>query len=114
MERTIEAIVFTGIGEVDHGQFQLAACGDGEVVVKTHYTLVSSGTELRVLGGHYGASNNYPLIPGYSVVGEVVEVGAKAGGFQVGDLVTSGMPKPVAGIQRYWGGQASHHLYDAA
>jgi len=50
--------------------------------VRTHYTLVSSGTELRVLGGHYGAKEKYPVIPGYSVVGEVVAVGPSLGRLQ--------------------------------
>lgn len=87
--------------------------GPKEIAVKTLYSMVSSGTEGRVLAGHYGAEGKFPLVPGYSVVGEVTEVGAQAGGWKVGDLVSAGNPQPVAGVHHQWGGHASHHVYNA-
>lgn len=111
--RKFEAITFCAPGEIEMRQFSLPACGPDEIVVKTHYTLVSSGTEGRVLAGHYGAAGHFPLIPGYSVVGEVVEVGQNAGAWQVGDLVSAGNPQKVPEIHQQWGGHASFHLYDA-
>jgi len=107
----IEAIVFPAPGEVSIREFQLGPCGPSDVVVKTHYTMVSTGTELRIWGGHYGAEGQFPLIPGYSMVGEVISVGSEARGFRVGDLVTGRNPRPVPGINSRWGGQASHHVY---
>jgi len=103
MERTLEAIVFPRPGEVKIGTFALPPCGPEEVVVKTRYSLVSTGTELRIWAGHYGAADKFPLIPGYSLVGEIVEVGEKITGFAVGDLVSGRNPLPVPGIQQYWG-----------
>ncbi|HEY3378718.1 MAG TPA: medium chain dehydrogenase/reductase family protein, partial [Armatimonadota bacterium] len=85
--------------------------GPDEVVVKTLYSLVSTGTELRVWGGHYGAADKFPLIPGYSIVGEVTEIGTNITDVQVGDLVSGRNPLPVPGINAYWGAQASHHRY---
>ena len=111
MKNSCEAIVFQAKNSVTHGQFALEACGADEIVVKTAYTMVSPGTELRVLGGHYGAEGNYPLIPGYCVVGQVVEVGREVKGWRVGDWVTGRNPKAIAGIKSQWGGQASMHLY---
>jgi 2-desacetyl-2-hydroxyethyl bacteriochlorophyllide A dehydrogenase len=105
------AIVFTQPGEIELRELALGPCGPTELVVKTHYTMVSTGTELRVLAGHYGAEGKFPLIPGYSVVGEVISVGPEASGFRVGDLVSCRNPRSIPGIHSQWGGQASHHVY---
>ncbi len=112
--RQFEAIVFSAPNEIELRRFDLPACSASEIVVKTLYTMVSSGTEGRVLAGHYGADGNFPLIPGYAVIGEVVEVGPSAGAWQVGDLVSAGNPQKVEGVHQQWGGHASFHVYDAA
>jgi 2-desacetyl-2-hydroxyethyl bacteriochlorophyllide A dehydrogenase len=111
MKNPIKAIVFTKPGEIEIQQVELGECGPTDIVVKTHYTMVSSGTELRVLAGHYGAEGKFPLVPGYSVVGEVTAVGKEAKGFRVGDLISGRNPKSLPGISSYWGGQASQHVY---
>ena len=111
MTHPIQAVVFPSSGEIEIRQLELGPCGEEEIVVRTLYTMVSAGTELRVLAGHYGAAGNFPLIPGYSVVGEVVSVGAKVKGFAPGDLISGRNPNPVPGIKSYWGGQASMHVY---
>lgn len=107
----LQAIVFPAPGDVVIRELELGPCRPGDIIVKTHYTMVSSGTELRIWGGHYGAADKFPLIPGYSVVGEVISVGAEAQGFRVGDLITGRNPSAVPGINSRWGGQASHHVY---
>ena len=84
MKQTIRAIVYPGPNEVATGTFELGPCGPTDIVVRTLYTMVSSGTELRVLAGHYGAAGKFPLIPGYSVVGEVIAVGEEVHGYRVG------------------------------
>lgn len=85
--------------------------GPTDIVVKIRYSMVSSGTELRVLGGHYGAVGNYPLIPGYSSVGEVIKVGSEVAGFRVGDLVSCRNPKALPGVNAMWGGQTSVQVH---
>ena len=111
MSQKIKAITFTGVNQIAVRDYELGDCGPTDIVVRTHYTMVSSGTELRILGGHYGAAEKYPVIPGYSVVGEVVSVGRETKGFRVGDLISGRNPKPVPGVGKMWGGQASHHVY---
>src|SRR5258706_13425708 len=69
-------IVFTGAGqiEIQHDDINLAPQHDFEVIVKTHYSLISAGTELACLSG----SENwfkFPSTPGYTSVGEVVAAG---------------------------------------
>jgi len=55
--------------------------GDGEVLIKTKCTLISTGTELTVLSGDFPKNSSwaeygkYPFVPGYSNIGVVVEVG---------------------------------------
>jgi len=54
---------------------------EGEVLVKTQVTLVSAGTELTILSGDFPRDSEwskygqFPFVPGYSNVGEVVRLG---------------------------------------
>lgn len=111
MSQAIQAIVFHAPGEITLRKFELGPCDPTNIVVRTLYTMVSTGTELRVLAGLYGAAKNFPLIPGYAVIGEVIAAGAEVKGYRVGDLVTGRNPRPVPGIKSQWGGQASQHVY---
>ncbi|MDI4649064.1 zinc-binding dehydrogenase [Cohnella hashimotonis] len=107
---TIHAIVFEQENTVGFGTFTLPAMKPDQMLVKTRYTFVSSGTETRVLGGHYGAAGKFPLIPGYAAVGEVVEMGEDVKGYRVGDYLSYNSQNGPAGIHSQWGGQASFHL----
>jgi len=64
-----------------------------QVLVKTHYSLISPGTELAQyththvgfnIPGHWA---KYPLYPGYATVGEVVQVGDAVHSFHPGSIV---------------------------
>jgi 2-desacetyl-2-hydroxyethyl bacteriochlorophyllide A dehydrogenase len=114
MTEPIDAIVFTKPNCVEIGRFELPEPEADQVVVKTLYTLVSPGTEGRVLGGHYDAQGHFPFIPGYIAVGEVIWVGEQAEGWRIGDNVTGRNPLPVPGVGGYWGGQASRHIYPSS
>lgn len=54
---------------------------EGEVLVRTRVTLVSTGTELTILSGDFPRDSEwskygeFPFVPGYSNVGEVVRSG---------------------------------------
>lgn len=108
----VKAIVYTDVNTVEVREYALGEVGPTDIVVKTRYTMVSSGTELRVLGGHYGAKDKYPLVPGYSSVGEVVDVGAEVTGYRVGDRVSCRNPKPLPCVNAMWGGQASLQVHE--
>lgn len=108
-----KAIVFTASHQIEIRTLELPPLRPHELLVKTHFSLVSSGTELRVLAGHYGAAGHFPLVPGYSFVGEIVEVGREAKGWRVGDLVSAGVSRDVEGVHRQWGGQMAWHICDA-
>jgi len=107
-----KAIVYDGVDQVRLGEVTLPECGPKQVVGKTLFTFVSPGTELRVLGGHYGAEGNYPLVPGYAAISKVVEVGAEVKGFRVGDMVSCRNSARFADMNVMWGGEAGMHVYD--
>lgn len=61
---------------------------DTHILVKTRYSAISAGTECAWISGN---SNNpgqkFPFYPGYSAVGEVVQIGKDVKNFAVGDSV---------------------------
>ncbi len=101
------AVVFTAPNEVAVGSVRCAECGADEIVIRTIYSTVSPGTELRMLAGHYGAEGQYPFVPGYSAVGEVIEVGTEAKGWRVGDLVSARNSRPFAEGKGLWGAHSA-------
>jgi 2-desacetyl-2-hydroxyethyl bacteriochlorophyllide A dehydrogenase len=101
------AVVFTAPNEVSVGAVTCAACGPTEIVIRTIYSTISPGTELRMLAGHYGAEGRFPYVPGYSSVGEVIEVGAEAKGWRVGDLVSARNSRPFADALSLYGSHSA-------
>ena len=109
MPRKITAVVFDKNSTISVQDFDLCACGPEDVVTKTLYSMVSSGTELRTLG-----ETTEPQIPGYASISEVVEVGEKVKAYAVGDLVSGrSCPRIIPGINSPCGGHASFHVFPA-
>ena len=107
-----KAIIYDAVDAIRYGEVELPPCGPGQIVARTLYTFVSPGTELRVLGGHYGADGNYPLVPGYAAISKVVAVGPEAKGFAVGDVISCRNSARFADVNVMWGGEAGMHVYD--
>lgn len=107
-----KAIIYDGVDQVRLGDVTLPECGPKQVVAKTLYTFVSPGTELRVLGGHYGAAGRYPVVPGYAAISEITAIGAEVKGFKVGDMVSCRNCAKFADCDTMWGGEAGAHVYD--
>jgi len=78
---TATRICFTGKQQIEVQSFDTGPLKSGEVLVRTHYTLMSTGTENIVLNRMFDADTiwdawaKYPFYPGYSAVGEIVETG---------------------------------------
>jgi len=74
-------IVFTGKQQVELEEFDLREPREGEVVVRTLYSLMSTGTENICLnrnfdpGTHWDMWVRYPFRPGYLCVGEIEDTG---------------------------------------
>ena len=115
-----QVVRFTAPRKVDLIEEDAGEPGEDQVLVRTRYSGISSGTELTAYRGtnpylsrHWdgdrrlftdtGATFDYPLVGwGYQEVGEVVSAGAAVTGLRPGDVV--------------WGvwGHRSHAVVDAA
>ncbi len=107
MSRTLRAIVFTAPGQVELRTLEAADPRPDQVVVSTILTTVSPGTELRVLAGALESKDRFPVIPGYSAIGRISEVGSYVSGWRVGDVVAATGGMQVEGYTSLWGAQAS-------
>ncbi|MCS6861295.1 MAG: zinc-binding alcohol dehydrogenase [Abditibacteriales bacterium] len=80
-------VVWTQRGVAEIETFAVPSPQEGQLLLRTRVTLISPGTERAFFLGLPNTSQKYPQHAGYSNVGEVMAVGAKAEGFQVGDRV---------------------------
>jgi 2-desacetyl-2-hydroxyethyl bacteriochlorophyllide A dehydrogenase len=91
-------IVFPEPNKVEVREEELAPLKSKELLVQAKTSLISAGTEMRCLRGHFDPDTNwatwvkYPFKPGYGMAGEVVEVGSGVRGFAIGDLVSVSLP----------------------
>lgn len=74
-------IVFTKPGEVVLENREKPSPKSGELLIRTRCTLISTGTELTILNGEFPPESTwarygeFPFLPGYDNIGEVVDVG---------------------------------------
>ena len=82
------AIVIDNPGQLDLRKVALREPGPGDVIVETHYSGVSTGTERLFWNGEmpFFPGMGYPLVPGYETVGVVVDNRA-SNKLKVGDHV---------------------------
>jgi 2-desacetyl-2-hydroxyethyl bacteriochlorophyllide A dehydrogenase len=89
-------IIFPKLGEVVLEDQAIPEVTSGHVLVKTRTSLISTGTELTMLSGDFPPDSlwatrwaQYPVTPGYSNIGEVVEVGEGADASLLGKRVAT-------------------------
>lgn len=88
-------IVFPEARQIDVWEEDIAPPEAGEILCRAEKSLISIGTELHCLNGTFEHGTNwfdwvkYPFRPGYSMVGEVVELGQGVRGVSVGDRIAS-------------------------
>ncbi len=107
MNTQANVVLFNEIERVSVSTACLKDCGPDELVCETLYSTISPGTELRMLGGHYGTAEKFPFIPGYSSIGRIVSVGSEVSGWRVGDLVNARNTLPFVDVQTLYGAHAS-------
>ena len=106
----VQAVVFPAADQIEIREVGLQDIQKDQLRTETLYSFVSPGTELRCLAGHYGAAKNFPLVPGYSAVSRVVEIGSEISGFQVGDLLSIRGGCSFTDVASHWGGEAGGHV----
>ncbi len=104
------AILFEQPGRVGFGEVEVPDPGPGQLLLKTLYSCVSPGTELRCLAGKQASGDDWPFIPGYSTSAEVVGRGS-------GCTVAEGTLVRCNGTQAantatMWGGHIAHQVVD--
>lgn len=88
-----QRIIFTGKQQVLLESFDPGLPGAGQVLVRTHTSLMSTGTENIVFnqlydpGTHWDKWVKYPFTPGYTSVGTISAVGDGVSTLKVGDRV---------------------------
>ena len=76
-----------GVAELVHSD--LPVCRPDRLLVRAIASLVSPGTERAFLLGLENTARSYPMGAGYSMVAEVVEVGADVSGWTEGDRLAA-------------------------
>lgn len=90
-----KVIVFPEARTVEIREENIPAPKSGQILCKAQKSLLSIGTELHCLNGIFESGTNwddwvkYPFKPGYSMVGEVIEVGDGVHNFKVGDRIAT-------------------------
>ncbi len=88
-------VVFTGKNAVEMRREPVGPLKASDVLVQTHCSLISTGTEGICLerkfapGTHWDSWVKYPFYPGYSSVGTIVQVGSEVHHLQVGQRVAT-------------------------
>lgn len=88
-------IVFVAPHQVVIEERPLPEVGPSQMLVETHISLISTGTELTILSGDFPPGSSwadyarYPFLPGYDNVGVVVKVGDSVDKSMVGKCVAS-------------------------
>jgi polar amino acid transport system substrate-binding protein len=98
----LKKLMVTGPKQAVFAEVPMPKCASDEVLVKAKITAISTGTELRVYRNipvddegtmmHGGVPWKIPIDNGYSMAGEVLEVGCDVAGFELGDRVFVGEP----------------------
>jgi 3-hydroxyethyl bacteriochlorophyllide a dehydrogenase len=112
--RSARAIVFEGPRRLSNRPVGLVSRGPGEVLVRTLYSGISTGTERLFYSGEMPdfPGMGYPLVPGYETVGEVLQAEPRSG-LSAGDRVFVPGANCYTDARGLFGG-ASSQLYTAA
>lgn len=99
------AVACLAPGEVEIRDVELPEPEAGEVLIKTSFSAISPGTEIRCIRGEQPDSVPFPFVLGYSMVGEVIGGEAE----WIGKMVYCGGSQKVS-IDRMWGAHCGHAI----
>lgn len=92
---TNDTVVFTAPNRVEIEDREIPEPTENEVLIETHRTLISTGTELTILSGEFPENSvwdgmaEYPIVGGYCNVGTIVDVGENVDDAEIGKRVAN-------------------------
>ena len=95
MTQSASQVVFTGPGDVAIETVELPEVGPKQVLVRTRHTMMSTGTEMTALHHDFDDESQwstyatYPFLPGYSLIGEIEQIGSEVTDLSPGDVVAA-------------------------
>jgi 2-desacetyl-2-hydroxyethyl bacteriochlorophyllide A dehydrogenase len=101
-----EQVIFTAPRQAVIVKTTIDEPGEGQILTRTLFTLISTGTELTAYSGDFPPNSfwaryvQYPWTAGYSHVGEVIAVGPGVTGIQAGQHVDSLSPHASLVLQK--------------
>ncbi|MFM7570577.1 MAG: alcohol dehydrogenase catalytic domain-containing protein, partial [Betaproteobacteria bacterium] len=106
--RSAHAVVFEGPRSLTRRRVALVSRGPGEVLVRTLYSGISTGTERLFYSGEMPdfPGMGYPLVPGYETVGEVLQAEPHSG-LSAGDRVFVPGANCYSDVRGLFGGASS-------
>jgi 2-desacetyl-2-hydroxyethyl bacteriochlorophyllide A dehydrogenase len=114
------AVVVSSPGSIAVSPVAVGEIGRSDVLIRTHFSGVSTGTDKWVMQGRFTwLGLEFPLVPGYQRFGTVEAVGDDVLGFQVGQEVVATESRAFVDAFPAWGGHASlaaspaDEVYDA-
>ena len=107
------AIVFQSLNSPVLAEVDIPPPGPGEILVRTTLSGISPGTELRCAAGREGGPDSFPFVPGYALVGTVVEVGPGVP-MPLGTRVFAKGTRAASGAKLMWGGHVEYAVVDEA
>jgi 3-hydroxyethyl bacteriochlorophyllide a dehydrogenase len=103
-----KAIVIPAADTIELREVELKPLGADDVLIRTTLTSISAGTERMLLKGVMPHPMlQFPVVPGYETVGEVIEAGENAQGW-LGKRVYVGGNYGFVGVNPAFGGQSAH------
>lgn len=103
-----KAIVIPAADTIELRKVELKPLGADDVLIRTALTSVSAGTERMLLKGVMPHPMlQFPVVPGYETVGEVIEAGENAQDW-LGKRVYVGGNYGFVGVNPAFGGQSAH------
>lgn len=106
------AVLFRNVQQVTVAPVEIPEPGPGEVLIKTTYSTISPGTELRALAGKQPNAASWPFISGYSLSGRIAACGEGVDLPLDAPVFTTGTRR--ASVNLMWGGHVAHAVTPAS
>jgi len=108
-----DAIIYPGPNAVSFGQVDIGEPEPGDALVRIIHTVLSTGTDTRILRGEQ-PQVTYPCVPSYSSVGVVEKVIGDGGPVRKGDRVFCGGTNKLLDCAKHYGAQVRRAIRPAA